>query len=180
MAQWWDIMLIAAGLILVAAEFFLIPGFGVAGVAGAICLLVGLVGTFITGDLSSAQGKDELFTGIVSTLSALFAAGVGIWFISRQINSFPLLSRLVLKAEVGGGRRGGEKNVGLLEAMAGTQRALQIGDRGLAETDLRPAGRGNFDGRMVDVQAPGMYIEKGAPIRVISVGRYVIEVEEAD
>lgn len=180
MAQWWDIMLIAVGLILVAAEFFLIPGFGVAGVAGAICLLVGLVGTFVTGDLNSTQGKDELFTGIVSTLSALFAAGVGIWFISRQLNSFPLLSRLVLKAEVGGGGRGGEKSVGLLEAMASPQRALQIGDQGIAETDLRPAGRGNFDGRMVDVQAPGMYIEKGSPIRVISVGRYVIEVEEVD
>jgi hypothetical protein len=33
---------------------------------------------------------------------------------------------------------------------------------------------------MVDVQSPGLYIEKGSAIRVISVGRYVIEVEEAD
>ena len=79
---------------------------------------------------------------------------------------------------MGGGGR--EKSVGLLEAMAGPQRALQVGDRGVAETDLRPAGRGSFDGRMVDVQAPGQYIEKGSPIRVTSVGRYVIEVEEAD
>jgi membrane-bound serine protease (ClpP class) len=178
MAQWWDIMLIAVGLILVAAEFFLIPGFGVAGVAGALCLFVGLIGTFVTGDLKTAQGQDELFTGIVSTLTALLAAGIGIWLISRQLSSFPLLSRLVLKAEVGGGSR--EKSMGLLEAMAGPQRALQIGDRGVAETDLRPAGRGSFEGRMVDVQAPGQYIEKGSSIRVISVGRYVIEVEEAD
>ena len=178
MAQWWDIMLIAAGLILVAAEFFLIPGFGVAGVAGALCLFVGLIGTFVTGDLRTAQGQDELFTGIVSTLTALLAAGIGIWLISRQLSSFPLLSRLVLRTEVGGGGR--EKSVGLLEAMAGPQRALQVGDRGVAETDLRPAGRGSFDGRMVDVQAPGQYIEKGSPIRVTSVGRYVIEVEEAD
>jgi len=178
MAQWWDIMLIAVGLILVGAEFFLIPGFGVAGVAGALCLFVGLIGTFVTGDLRTAQGQDELFTGIVSTLTALLAAGIGIWLISRQLSSFPLLSRLVLKSEVGGGGR--EKSVGLLEAMAGPQRALQVGDRGVAETDLRPAGRGSFDGRMVDVQAPGQYIEKGSPIRVTSVGRYVIEVEEAD
>jgi membrane-bound ClpP family serine protease len=178
MAQWWDIMLIAVGLILVAAEFFIIPGFGIAGVAGAICLLVGLVGTFVSGDVTTAQGKDELFTGIVSTLAALFAAGVGIWFISRQLNSFPLLNRIVLRAEIGG--RGGEGTVGLLEAMAEPQRALKVGDIGVAETDLRPAGRGSFEGRMVDVQSPGMYIEKGAPIRVISVGRYVIEVEEVE
>ncbi|MDY7107825.1 MAG: hypothetical protein SYC29_04230 [Planctomycetota bacterium] len=180
MAQWWDIMLIAIGLILVAAEFFIIPGFGVAGVAGAICLLVGLVGTFVSGDVTTAQGKDELFTGIVSTLAALFAAGVGIWFISRQLNSFPLLNRLILRAEVAGRGRTGEGSVGLLEAMAEPQRALQVGDLGTAETDLRPAGRGSFEGRMVDVQSPGMYIEKGSSIRVISVGRYVIEVEEAD
>jgi membrane-bound ClpP family serine protease len=180
MAQWWDIMLIALGLILVAAEFFVIPGFGVAGVAGAICLLVGLVGTFVSGDVTTAQGKDELFTGIVSTLAALFAASVGIWFISRQLNSFPLLNRLILRAEVAGRGRPGEGGVGLLEAMAEPQRALKVGDLGVAETDLRPAGRGSFEGRMVDVQSPGLYIEKGSAIRVISVGRYVIEVEEAD
>ena len=44
MAQWWDILLVIVGLGLIAAELFLIPGLGVAGLTGAGCLLAGLVG----------------------------------------------------------------------------------------------------------------------------------------
>jgi membrane-bound serine protease (ClpP class) len=180
MAQWWDILLIVLGLLLVGMEVFVIPGFGVAGVAGAICLLAGLVGTFVTGDLRTPQGQDELFTGIISTLTALFAGGVGIWLVSRQLKTVPFFNRLVLNTELAKSERPAEQKVGLLEAMAGPQRALAVGDVGVAATDLRPAGRGRFDDRMVDVQSPGRYIEKGRPIRVLSVGRYVIEVEELD
>jgi membrane-bound serine protease (ClpP class) len=178
MAQWWDILLIAAGIVLVAMEIFVIPGFGVAGVAGAACLLVGLVGTFVSGDLSTPEGQDELGTGIVSIVTALFAAGVGMWLLSRHVHSFPLINRLMLKTEVGGAAGDAPPPVGILEAMGPARDALDVGAEGIAATDLRPAGRGEFDGRMVDVQSPGRYIDRGSRIRVISVGRYVIEVEE--
>jgi hypothetical protein len=92
-----------------------------------------------------------------------------------------VINRLILHTELkdaesvteaGGG-------VGLLEAMGPGQRGLRPGDLGVAETDLRPSGRATIDGRLVDVKSIGSYIDKGAPIRVISVGRFVIEVEEA-
>jgi membrane-bound serine protease (ClpP class) len=181
LAQWWDLLMIVAGILLIAVEILVIPGFGFAGILGAVSLLVGLVGTFISGDLSSPVGQRELLTGIGSTLTAIFAAGVGIWLISRQIHTFPVLARLTLNAEIGERGRGARnENVGLLQAMGKPQRAFEIGDEGIAATDLRPAGRGDFAGRMVDVQSPGRYIERGRPIRVISVGRYVIEVEEVE
>jgi hypothetical protein len=181
MAQWWDILLIALGLVLLAAELFVVPGLGVAGFAGAVCLLVGIVGTFITSDLGSFDGQDELGTGLLSTLTAIFAAGVGMWILSRHIHSFPVISRLMLKAELSSPSQPRSARVGMLEAMAAKpQRVLAVGDVGVAATDLRPSGRATFDERMVDVQTLGRFVPRGASVRVTTVDRYVIEVEEVD
>ncbi len=180
MAQWWEIMLIMLGLLLVAAELFVIPGFGVAGILGALCLLVGLVGTFVSGDLRTPTGQSELVVGLVATLTSLFAAGVVLWLVAKQMETLPVLGRFVLKTELGAADRGEGAGLGLLEAMGQARRALEPGDLGVAATDLRPAGRASFQGRPVDVKSVSTYIERGSPVRVVSVGRFVIEVEETE
>ncbi|MCA9284224.1 MAG: hypothetical protein KDA22_03350 [Phycisphaerales bacterium] len=179
MAQWWEILLILVGLALLGAEFFVIPGFGIAGVLGALCLLVGLVGTFVSSDLTSPASRDSLWTGLAATMGAFFAAGVAIWLISRQIESMPLFRKFILNAELGRPLSAPAAAPGLLSSMGASQRALQPGDIGTAATDLRPTGRGEFGGRIVDVQSAVGYIERGTPIRVLSVDRLSIEVEEA-
>jgi membrane-bound serine protease (ClpP class) len=136
------------------------------------------VGTFVEGNLKTAQGQDELWTGVLTTLLSLFIAGIAIWFISRQIHSLPLINRLILHTELKEGD-GSAAGGGLLEAMSAPAAALRAGDLGVAETDLRPAGRALFNGRLLDVQSLGAFVEKGTPVRVVSVGRFVIEVEEA-
>ena len=180
MAQWWEIVLIMLGLLLVAAELFVIPGFGVAGILGALCLLVGLVGTFVSGDLRTPTGQSELVVGLVATLTSLFAAGVVLWLVTKQMETLPILGKLVLKTELGAADRGEGAGLGLLEAMGQARRALEPGDLGVAATDLRPAGRASFQGRPVDVKSVSTYIERGTPVRVVSVGRFVIEVEETE
>ena len=179
MAQWWEILLIIAGLILVAVELFVIPGFGVAGVSGVVCLLVGLVGLFVSGDIRSPGGQSELLTGLTATFTALFAAGIAFWLIFRQLETLPLLGQFVLKTELKEPDERAGPPVGVLAALGGPEKALAPGDEGVAATDLRPAGRADFDGRLVDVKSVGAYIEQGARVRVTSVGRFVIEVEEA-
>ena len=180
MAQWWEIMLIMLGLLLVAAELFVIPGFGVAGISGALCLLVGLVGTFVSGDLRTPTGQSELVVGLVATLTSLFGAGIVLWLVTKQMETLPILGKLVLKTELGAADRGEGAGLGLLEAMGQARRALEPGDLGVAATDLRPAGRASFQGRPVDVKSVSTYIERGSPVRVVSVGRFVIEVEETE
>jgi membrane-bound serine protease (ClpP class) len=184
MAQWWDVLLIVVGIGLVGVELFILPGFGVAGIGGAVCLLVGMVGTFVSGDVSTPQGQNEIVGGLLATLTGVFGGAIGIWIASRYVRTFPLFQRLVLSSELRATtvstRR--TRSQGLIEAM-GPQRTgatLQKGAEGVAHTDLRPAGRAMFDGRVVDVQSDGTYIAKGARIRVVSVGRYVIDVEEVE
>jgi membrane-bound serine protease (ClpP class) len=176
LAQWWTLVAILGGIILVAIELFVIPGFGITGMAGAACLLVGLVGTFVSGDLSTSEGQHELWTGIGTTVVSVFAAAIGMWLISRQLESLPFMKRLVLTAEIG--TPGGDSGVGLLEAMAATGRVLQVGDQGMAATDLRPVGRAVFDGRLVEVQSAAGYVDKGSAVVIVGIDQSSIAVEE--
>jgi len=179
MAQWWEIVLIAVGLGLIAVELLVIPGFGFAGVGGAGCVLIGLIGTFISDDLSTPAGQSDLLQGLAATFTAVFAACVAAWFLFRQLDTLPLLGRFVLKAELHPAVPGTSGGRGLLESIGTVHRPLQEGDLGIAETDLRPAGRADFDGRLVDVKSVGAYIERGTRLRVASVGPFGIEVEDA-
>ena len=183
LAQWWDVLLIALGIVLIAAELFVIPGVGVAGFAGAISLLAGLVGTFVSGSLGTPQGQDELMTGVLSVLGGVIAASIAVWLISRQIGSIPALQRLTLRSELGPARP-----VGPAEAQTGAASSttvgrgaspgvVNVGDTGVTETDLRPSGRASIGGRIIDVQSATGWIEQGTPVRVISVGRFEIKVE---
>ena len=181
MAQWWEVLLIVAGLLLVLVELFLIPGTGFAGIAGVGCLLVGLVATFVSGDISSDEGQTQMWTGLVTTLVSIFAAGVLIWLISRQIHSYPILNRLILHAALPEAGSSATAATSLLQAMGGTATGeARVGDIGAAETDLRPSGRAVFAGRLINVQSTGGYIQRGAAVRIVSLTRFAIEVEEVD
>lgn len=177
MAQWWGIALVAIGLVLIAVEVLVIPGVGVAGVAGLLSLLVGLVGTFVTSDLGTSQGQAELWSGLAATLTSIFGAGVIMWLISKHLHSAPIINRLILKTELG---KTGRAEDMLAALTMPSETPIAPGAIGVAHTALRPAGRGMFGGRVIDVQSPGGFVEKGTPIRVVSVGRYVVDVEEVE
>ncbi len=179
-AEWWDIVLVVLGVVFIAAELFLIPGTGIAGFLGAGMLLVGLVGTFITGDLDTRAGQAELIRGLLAVLVGMFGAGVGAWLLSRQLHESPLLRRLVLESEVGGDPT--RRSSTVLSAagsitVEGSVSGVAVGDTGIATTDLRPSGRAEIDGRMVDVQSPGRYIESGTPVRVVRIAGSLVEVD---
>lgn len=179
MAQWWGILLVALGLVLLVVELFILPGMGLAGVLGLVSLMVGMIGAFVTGDLNTTQGQSQLWASLISTLTAAFAAGLIMWLISRQLHSFPVLDKLILRSELGLAQQGAAAAIPIQMELPG-RTELQPGDTGTAHTGLRPAGRAAFGNRIVDVQSLGGFIEKGTPIRIVSVGKYVIEVEEAD
>src|SRR5690606_15667467 len=63
MASWWEIAAILAGIACIAAEIFILPGFGVFGVLGIVLLFGGLLGTFTGSDglfPDSPQGQQDL------------------------------------------------------------------------------------------------------------------------
>lgn len=174
MASWWEVLAIFAGMLLIGLEIFVIPGFGVPGVAGLLLLLAGLVGLFVpagTGPFpDTAEGRSDLLRGGVALLMSLGTAGVAMYFIAKHFGSIPLLGKLVLSTP------GGDESE-LLVAMDDAPAVARVGQTGRAVTPMRPAGRVEVGDAVIDAVAEFGFIEAGTPIRVVQVDGMRIAVE---
>ena len=94
-------------------------------------------------------------------------------FISRRLGSLPFLNRLVLA----GPRpdQGGESAAGETLEVA-QELNLSVGDVGLAESVLRPAGRARFGDRSVNVVSDGSYIDVGESVKIVRISGNIIKV----
>lgn len=170
LAQWWDILFVMLGIALVAVELFLMPGTLVAGIAGALLMLAGLVGTFVSGDMNSNELVDGLFRGLLVVISGLIGAIVIMWWLGRRFEHSRFAARIVLRTEVDSNTGGAPD--------ADTHRP-DTGSEAIAVTDLRPAGRIRCGDVVIDAVSSGRWIQRGATVRVVR-NEPSIEVEEVD
>jgi membrane-bound serine protease (ClpP class) len=152
LAGWEEMILIAAGLVLVALEVFVIPGFGVAGTAGIVALGAGLV--------MSMLGRFPNFMD----LGAAFAV-VGVAMALTGAFAYAFLRHLRWSRRLGGIflREATTREAGYI---SGDVRADLVGHVGVAATTLRPAGVGIFGDERVDVVSEGPWIESGSKIEI--------------
>jgi membrane-bound serine protease (ClpP class) len=61
--------------------------------------------------------------------------------------------------------------------MSTVARPVQLGLSGTAQTTLRPAGKAEFEGQVLDVVTQGDYIDPGTSIRVVGVDGLRVIVE---
>jgi membrane-bound serine protease (ClpP class) len=94
LAEWWHLGAFVLGLVLLGVELFVLPGFGVFGIAGLLLAFIGLV----------------------------FAGG-----------------------------------------------RVAVGDTGRVVTGLRPAGRVEINGQLIDAVTPGNWIDRGRDVKIIEV-----------
>ena len=181
LASWWVVAAIGSGILLIALEIFVIPGFGIPGVAGLMLLFGGLIGVFVPAGSffpDSPQRQSDLLHGVVSLLLALATSGAGMYFIARNFKSLPFLGRLVLKDPTPE-----ERGDDLLAAMGDSSGPVRRGMFGMTITPLRPAGRVELTdksgARIIDVVAEIGYIPPGVRVRVVSVSDFRIGVELA-
>jgi len=182
MAQWWDIMFVLIGLALIAVEVFIIPGFGIAGILGVLVLGLGFVGTFIAPDPgggllpSSPEAQQQALRGLLTLLVAVFGGTVGVYFLYKQFNTLPVLSRLVLSTN---SNTTEDVSTTMLTAMAPVKDDRpKRGAVGAALTPLRPSGRARFDGRVFEVVSGHGIIEPNEEIIVKSADAFSIVVEK--
>lgn len=150
------IVLLVLGFILAAVEM-VVPGFGMPGISAAVCLIAGI---FCTAD-TVAEGA--LITLVVMALLAVMLAAV-LWLFSKGKLKSPLILREEQKKDQG--------------YISSADLNYLLGKKGVALTDLRPSGTGDFDDIRFDVISEGKFINKGAKLEIIRVNGSRLVVRE--
>ena len=173
LANWIEIVLLVAGILLLLIELLVIPGFGIAGGAGIICILAGLFGMLIRNDWNEIPWPQtpaawhELGMGLLEFSLGFAGFLVLAALCAKSMSRLPFLSGLILvpNAQAGAGI--------LTVSRTGTQDSvnepLEVGMQGQAATPLRPAGRVRFQKNMVDCVAQGSFIAQGSPVEIIEI-----------
>lgn len=156
LAGWEELLLVAGGVILLGLEVFVVPGFGIAGIAGIAALVAGLGLTLVGAGATASVIVGALGRVAVSLLLAL-ASGMALLSVLPRL---PFGRRLVLDTDL----RSGEGY-----ASAPESDRLQLGQTGTALSPLRPAGVADINGARVDVVSDGSFIEAGSAIEVTRV-----------
>lgn len=156
----WEILMFVIGLILLAVEIFVIPGFGIAGISGIVLIIAGLT-------LSLLENVNFDFepveTGGVGKALLTVTAGISFGFalvlyLSAKIGTKGLLRNIALNTNL-------EKDAGYM-AVPMENKAL-VGKQGKARTDLRPSGKVTIDDVVYDAISEGGFIPKDTVIEVI-------------
>jgi membrane-bound serine protease (ClpP class) len=164
LAGWEELLLVAAGVTLLAVELLIVPGFGVAGILGLLALFAGLV-LSVTG---TGATQEFIFWAAGRVVLALLIAIAAAVVILRWLPRVPWGRRLVLETGLPPGE-------GYGVAAGGDQRWL--GRSGRAVSSLQLSGTAEIDGVRVDVVSDGELIEPGAPVEVTRLegGRIIVK-----
>jgi membrane-bound serine protease (ClpP class) len=164
-----EIILFLIGLVCLALEIFVFPGFGVFGMSGGLLMLCSIVmasHTFIwpTQDYEYR----ELGYTLLQLTGMLVAVGVGAAILARYFPSLPLFSRLILKPEPWTGVEPDDPLA--WPAMEGYESlGFLIGETGRTTCPLHPAGKARFGNLLVDVTADGAFVEHDTLVEVVDV-----------
>ena len=166
LVQSWEIVLFVLGVLLLMAEVFVIPGFGVAGITGLVLTLFSL-GAALIGNVGLSFPTDGAITQAILTLAGTLVLLIVFGYsLARYLPRSGRVNQLVLAPDLGSA---------MGYTSADTDEAL-LGRVGMAVTTLRPAGTAEIDGRRVDVVSQSTFVSAGEPVEVVSVRGSRVEV----
>ena len=155
-----DVLIVGAGLVLLGIEAFIVPGFGIFGVAGIVAILAGLYMSLL-GNIPTMP--DFTRAAWVLTSSMLLLIGSA-WALIRTLPSSSRLaeSGIFLLA----------KTTSAIGYESAEVRSDLVGKHGTAITDLRPAGTALVGDERIDVVSESEWISAGTPVKILSAEGY--------
>ncbi len=171
-AEWLELLAFSLGLIFIAIEIFVVPGFGIFGIGGIALTVLGIVLMSQTFVVPRNVYQVEVLT---HSIWAALISGLGMigGFIAMRMMMphVPILSGLAMEPV---------DNAVLSEKEKLVDYAHLIGQTGTTTTPLRPSGKAKFGEEIVQVVSDGSSVSTGEFVRVIEVHgpRVVVEALE--
>ena len=147
----WIMIITILGLLLLFVEI-LMPGFGLFGILGTISLLGTLVAVF------KLYGFAAFLVMLIITIVIFF----GMIIFAKKSG---LYNKVVLRDRQ--------------EAKGFDEMPLQglLGKVGVTETELKPFGMAEFDGKRIDVCSTGAFIDRGTKVQVVQIAGKTVTVK---
>lgn len=160
LADNWEILMFVIGVILLAVELFVIPGFGIFGVLGIIMILGGLVlGMLPNQDFNfDFVPASQLFGALLTViLAALASVGLVFW-LTPKVNEWGAFRTITLSTTQ-------DRSQGYTSSIYSENLKGKIGT---VHSRLRPSGKVEIEGEIYDAYSRGEFLEQGEKIMVIS------------
>lgn len=136
---WEEIALLSIGIILIALEAFVIPGFGITGISGIACIMIGLTLSLLGKHPTSRQIWQAL-----SQVAIAISISIVIIIVSlKSLSQTAMAKKFVL-----------QKVTNKSPDLPG----VSVGLVGIAQSNLRPAGIGEFNNQRLNIVSEGDYI----------------------
>lgn len=160
-AGWLEILLFISGGLCVLLEVFVLPGFGVFGIGGALAIIASLV---LASQTFIIPRNSYQLVQFRNSLLILAVSGIGVSVLGV------VLTRTLNRVN----RPKDTQWIRETEKLADYDPLL--GQFGTTTTPLVPAGKASFDGGPVNVVSDGELIDKGVRVEVIEVVGYKVVV----
>lgn len=159
LAEYWEIIALFIGILLLAAEVFVIPGFGIAGIAGIILTLVSLVLIMLNNDFFNFEfvPLGDIVKASVAAVGGVTGGMLLLIFGGAKIVETKAFKKISLNES--------QKSADGFTVNSNAQ--LLLNKKGVAHTVLRPSGKILIDGEVYDAFTRGEYIEKGEQVEII-------------
>ena len=158
-AENWEIVLLFLGIILIAVEVFVIPGFGVFGILGLFTSIGSLILIMLNNDLFDFTFvvSGDIVSASLAVLSSIFLLGILILFGGIKLTDTDAFKKIALE----------ETQDSKLGYVSNKYSDEYIGKKGKTFTVLRPSGKVIIDEKLCDATSYDGFIEKNSKIKVV-------------
>ena len=157
-----EILVFLTGVCMLMIELFLIPGFGVIGIAGILLIMASLVLSMQDFTIPQFSWQwDVLVKNLVSVVIGVTVSFVVIGLLMHYLSRVPVFNKLMLTTAQ-------PPEQGYTVQPADAAQTL-LGARGMSTTTLRPSGKAQIGNKTLVVETDGEFVERGSQVEVIAV-----------